>query len=107
MGIDRKVFASRDMFFFYFLTKCTLSNNHAVVPNILRSGEVSQLGAETKTRLSDLVGVDKASRKPHKAIWTRFFIYQTFIETFMILPAGDLFVRSFAHVACFSAVRVE
>ena len=112
MGINRKVFASCDMFFcfffcFNFLTKCTLSNHHAVVPNILRSREVSQLGAETKTRLSDLVGVDTATRKLQKAIWTRFFIHQTFIETFMIFPAGNLFVRCFAHVACSSAVRVE
>ena len=93
--------------FFNFLTKCTLSNHHAVVPNILRSGEVSQLGAETKTRLSDLVGVDTAPRKLQKAIWTRFFIHQTFIETFMIFPAGNLFVRCFAQAACCSAVRVE
>lgn len=94
-------------FFFNFLTKCTLSNHHAVVPNTLRSGEVSQLGAETKTRLSDLVGVDIAPRKPQKAILTRFFIHQTFIETFMIFPAGNLFIRCFAHAACSSAVCVE
>ena len=93
--------------FFNFLTKRTLSNHHAVVPNILRSREVSQLGAETKTRLSDLLGVATAPRKPQKAIWTRFFKHQTFIATFMIFPAGNLLVRCFKHVARSSAVRVE
>ena len=90
---------------FHFLTKCTLTGHHVVVPNICRSGGVSLWAP--KTRLKDLVveilpssttKVQHNLKKKNyvlKLFWTSHTKGSTFVQFFKVFLAYPWLVFNF------------